>query len=123
MLFALNANPDTDQDTLYQQLLADNSETPVEVPAYLKELVNGVLVKQTELDNRISSYLMSGWTLSRIAKTDLIILRIAFYELGTKNEIPERAVVNEALELAKEFSDDRSRRFINGVLSQELETN
>lgn len=119
-LFAINANPDANHETLYEQLLVDDSETPVEVPEYLRELVDGVLEQRVELDNQIGQYLMSGWTLSRIAKADLIILRIAFYEMNHQDDIPRRAVVNEALELAKEFSDDKSRRFINGVLSNEI---
>ena len=121
MLFALNANPEADHDDLYQQLVGGDSDAPVEVPAYLWHLVEGVLAEQAQLDEQISQYLMSGWTLGRIAKTDLIILRIAFYELAHEKDIPKAAVVNEALQLAKQFSDDRSRRFVNGVLSHELE--
>lgn len=121
MLFALNANPEADQEQLYQQLLTENDVDQVAVPEYLRELVEGVLAEQASLDDQISQYLMSGWTLTRIAKTDLIILRIAFFELGHEKDIPKRAVVNEALELAKQFSDDRSRRFVNGVLSHQLE--
>ncbi|KRK49270.1 transcription antitermination factor NusB [Secundilactobacillus kimchicus] len=123
MLFALNANPDADQEQLYQQLLSSNDIDVVAVPDYLRELVEGVLADQTALDAKISQYLMSGWTLGRIAKTDLIILQIAFFELDHEHDIPRRAVVNEALELAKQFSDDRSRRFVNGVLSHELDKN
>ncbi len=79
MLFALNANPDADQEQLYQQLLSSNDIDVVAVPDYLRELVEGVLADQTALDAKISQYLMSGWTLGRIAKTDLIILQIAFF--------------------------------------------
>ncbi|WP_082603159.1 transcription antitermination factor NusB [Secundilactobacillus odoratitofui] len=121
-LFAMNANPEADRQVIYQQLLSDQDGETAEVPAYLEELVTGVLANQEALDNQIKQYLTTGWTLPRIAKTDLVILRIAFYELDYQSDIPKRVAVNEALELAKQFSDDRSRRFINGVLSHEIET-
>ncbi|GAX06886.1 transcription antitermination factor NusB [Secundilactobacillus pentosiphilus] len=120
-LFAMNANPEADRHVIYQQLLGDDDGVTADVPAYLEQLVVGVLDKQDELDGQIKKYLTTGWTLQRIAKTDLVILRIAFYELDYQPDIPKRVAVNEALELAKQFSDDRSRRFINGVLSHEIE--
>jgi len=73
------------------------------------------------LDAKIDQYLSTGWQLKRIAKTDLVIMRIAFYEIDYVEEVPNRVAVNEALELAKNFSDDRSRRFINGVLAHTLD--
>lgn len=120
-LFAMNANPEADRQVIYQQLLSDEDGVTADVPAYLEKLVDGVLENQDQLYAQIKKYLTTGWTLQRIAKTDLVILRIAFYELDYQADIPKRVAVNEALELAKQFSDDRSRRFINGVLSHEIE--
>lgn len=121
MLFALNANADADQDALYQRVLTDDPDQIVPVPEYLKTLVTGVLAHQSELDAQISQYLSTGWQLQRIAKTDLVIMRIAFFEIEHVSDVPNRVAVNEALELAKNFSDDRSRRFINGVLAHTLD--
>ncbi|MCH5464593.1 transcription antitermination factor NusB [Levilactobacillus tujiorum] len=121
MLFALNANPEADQDALYQRVLTDDPNQTVPVPAYLTTLVQGVLTNQAELDAQIDQYLSTGWQLKRIAKTDLVIMRIAFFEIEHVEEVPNRVAVNEALELAKNFSDDRSRRFINGVLAHTLD--
>lgn len=121
-LFAMNANPEADKQVIYRQLLTDSDDEPVTVPPYLDQLVSGVLTNRAQLDDLIKKYLTTGWTLPRIAKTDLVILRLAFYELEYQTDIPKRVAVNEALELSKQFSDDRSRRFINGVLSHEIET-
>ncbi len=121
MLFALNANPDADHDALYQRVLTDDPDQTVPVPDYLQKLVTGVLANQADLDAKIDQYLSTGWQLKRIAKTDLVIMRIAFYEIDYVEEVPDRVAVNEALELAKNFSDDRSRRFINGVLAHTLD--
>ncbi len=121
MLFALNANPDADHDALFQRVLTDDPNQLVPVPDYLQTLVDGVLASQSDLDAQIDQYLSTGWQLKRIAKTDLVILRLAFYEIDDVEEVPNRVAVNEALELAKKFSDDRSRRFINGVLAHTLD--
>jgi len=121
MLFALNANPDADHDALFQRVLTDDPNQLVPVPDYLQTLVDGVLASQSDLDTQIDQYLSTGWQLKRIAKTDLVILRLAFYEIDDVEEVPNRVAVNEALELAKKFSDDRSRRFINGVLAHTLD--
>ncbi|PWG00932.1 transcription antitermination factor NusB [Levilactobacillus bambusae] len=121
VLFALNANPDGDKDALIQQVLTDDPIQAVPVPPYLQELVDGVLDHEEELDAQIKPYLKSGWTMSRINKTDLILLRLATYEINQVADTPNRVAVNESLQLAKEYSDEKSRRFINGVLSHALE--
>lgn len=89
------------------------------VPAYLDLLVDGVCGKKDELDEIISRHLSKNWTLNRIAKTDLTILRLAVFEMMfvSNDDVPQKVALNEALELAKTYSDDTSRRFVNGVLS------
>ncbi|QIL47543.1 transcription antitermination factor NusB [Vagococcus hydrophili] len=87
-----------------------------EIPQYVKVVVAGVKERQAELDQHIEKHL-KRWTVSRIAKTDLTILRLALFEMFYVSDIPHKVSLNEALELAKTFSDDESRRFINGVLS------
>ena len=95
-------------------------EATTTVPAYLPELVEGVLTHQSELDAKIDQYLSSNWTLARLNKTDLLVLRLAIYEMLYVDDVPAKVALDEALQLAKEFSDDKSRRFINGVLSNLL---
>lgn len=112
-LFALIATPDEDREQFYRQLLKLDANE--EVPAYLEELVNGVLDHQEEIDQTISQYLEPGWTVERLERPNLVILRLALYELQYE-KLPVAIAINEALQLAKSFSDDKSRRFINGVL-------
>ena len=59
----------------------------------------------------------ANWTLARLNRIDLLILRLAMYEMLYVDDVPAKVALDEALQLAKEFSDDKSRRFINGVLS------
>ncbi len=114
-LFAVNSNPDTDIMTVVDNLLEEKHVS--KCPDYLRELVQGVLSHQAELDDEIASKLNSKWTLSRLPKTDLVILRLGLYEIQNCDEIPNKVALNEALQLAKEFSDEKQRGFINGVLS------
>jgi len=113
-LFAQLANDDADVAELYTEVLAIDHEN--EVPEYLVTLVEGVNEHREELNEQIQSLLSSKWTVKRIAKSDLIILQIALFELQFVDDIPSAVVINEALELAESFSDDTSKKFINGVL-------
>jgi N utilization substance protein B len=97
---------------IYDQVLNDDDE----VPAYLTQLVDGVIAHQDELDASIQKLLDKKWRLSRLAKTDLVILRIALYEMQFVDNVPDAVAINEALELTKTFSDDKSKGFVNGVL-------
>ena len=120
-LFALNSNPEADENQLYQQLLNPDETDELEIPGYLSTLVTGVLAHQTELDALIQPYLSSTWSLDRLAKTDLIILRLAFFELNYVDDVPAKVAVNEAIELTKAFSDDQSRKFVSGVLGKAVD--
>lgn len=113
-LFAQLANDDAYIAELYTEVLAIDHEN--EVPEYLITLVEGVNEHREELNEQIQSLLSSKWTVKRIAKSDLIILQIALFELQFVDDIPSAVVINEALELAESFSDDTSKKFINGVL-------
>ena len=78
-------------------------------------LYDGVHTHLAEIDETIEAH-AKDWSIQRIAKVDLSILRIAVYELLYEAGIPEGATVNEAVELAKLFGGDKSAAFINGIL-------
>ena len=82
---------------------------------FLENLVAGVRDRQEELDEIIGRY-SQGWALNRLAKVDLTILRMAVYELKYMPEVPVGATINEAVELSKQFCEDKSSGFINGIL-------
>ena len=84
------------------------------------ELVDGVLAHRTELDQIISDHL-KGWSFSRLNKVDQAILRLATYEMKFCQETPRKIIIDEAIELTKEFSDTgdgKARSFNNKVLDQ-----
>ena len=88
---------------------------PPRVAEYAQELVQGVTEDITEIDAHIQSAARE-WPLQQMARIDKNILRLAIYEILFNNNVPARAAINEAVELAKIFGSDTSSRFINGVL-------
>ena len=83
---------------------------------FVKEVVYGVTTYQTEIDELANKYL-DGWTIDRLGNTDRAILEIGIYEL-VYTDTPDIVCINEAIELAKLYSDDDVRRMINGVLDK-----
>ncbi len=81
---------------------------------YMNRMFEGVVFEKDALDARISGSL-HGWTIDRLSKVDLAILRLGAYELSL-GEVPAGVVINEAVELANQFSTDKAGSFINGVL-------
>ncbi|WEA53441.1 transcription antitermination factor NusB [Weissella paramesenteroides] len=123
-LFGLALNPTADVDTTITQVLVGDPEIAWEdeIPADLTSVVLGVVAKQDELDLMITDHLSSDWTLNRLNTTDLVLMRLALYE-AKFTDVPAKIAVNEALQLAHDFTDDKSRKFINGILNKSLTLN
>lgn len=83
---------------------------------YVDDVVNGVLENLEALDTTISKYL-GNWDLDRLGKTDKAILRLATYEM-LYYDTPKVVAINEAVELAKKYSDDKIVKLINAVLDK-----
>ncbi len=84
---------------------------------YIVHTVNGVINNLSEIDKYILSNL-KGWTIDRISKVDLALLRLAIYEIKFDRSVPYKVSVNEAVELAKAYGDDKSHSFVNGLLAK-----
>jgi len=87
--------------------------------SYAIELVDGIIEKKEIIDSIIKE-LVDNWEFSRIAKADLGLLRVAIYEIQYRLDIPPVVVIDEALEISKEFSTENSKKFLNGVLDKVL---
>jgi N utilization substance protein B len=83
--------------------------------AFTRELVEGVLADQAELDELIATH-SSGWTLDRIAPVERNILRVALHELLSRPDVPAEVAIDEAVEAAKELCSAEAPGFINGIL-------
>jgi len=83
---------------------------------YVDQILAGITEHLEEIDAFVSRY-SEGWSIERIARVDLSILRVAVYEmLYRREDVPTGAAINEAVELAKRYGGERSYAFINGIL-------
>jgi N utilization substance protein B len=89
------------------------------VPAYSRELVDGVVAHRARIDELLTEY-AEDWTLERMPPVDRAVLRLALYELLWCEGVPDAVAIDEAVELAKSLSTEASPAFVNGVLSRVL---
>ena len=83
---------------------------------FIKEVVYGVITYKNDIDKLANKYL-NNWTIDRLGNTDIAILRMGIYEL-MYTDTPDIVCINEAVELAKEYSDDDVRKMINACLDK-----
>jgi transcription antitermination protein NusB len=108
--------------------IVHNQHVPAESAAFAKELIEGVLAQQDEIDEVIAGA-APAWPVKQLPAVDRNILRLAIREMLEDNGTPIGAVISEAVELAKQFGSESSSKFVNGVLGsierrrQELDPN
>lgn len=88
---------------------------------FVRMVVSGVESTVDSLDEAVEPFLAKGWTLARIAVSDLIVLRLAAYELFYQPDIPPKVTISQAVDLAKRFGTADSGAFVNGVLGNLLQ--
>ena len=98
-----------DVDSILKEVLEIDNE-------FVKDIVYGVITYQNEINDLANKYL-EGWTIDRLGYTDKAILQIGIYEL-LYTDTPDIVCINEAVELAKLYSDDSVRKMINGVMDK-----
>ena len=96
------------KDIIHEQIEEDNK--------FIENIVNGVLNNQEELDKIANKYL-ENWDINRLGYTDQATLRMGIYEI-IKTDTPDITCIDEAIELSKEYSDDKVCKMINGVLDK-----
>jgi len=84
--------------------------------AFFDDVVKGVLARRDEIDSLVSGKLAEGWTLARLDKTMVQILRAGAYELLARKDVPTGAAISEYVDVAHAFFDAREAKFVNGVL-------
>src|SRR6478736_8085604 len=84
---------------------------------YAREIVDGVIDNQDAIDEQITTF-AKDWTLARMPAVDRAVLRIGVWEILYNDEVPAAVAIDEAVELAKEFSTDESGAFVHGVLAR-----
>ncbi len=115
ILYTREVQKDLNEEELDFLLEQNNVQNKADQKDVKKNLF-GVQEHIKEIDDLISENLKEKWTIERISKINLSILRLAIYEL-LYTEVPFKVVVNEAVELAKKYGEDNSKIFVNGVLA------
>ena len=114
-----------DQTVRAEEILTRNLgkyKSSVEDTDFVRALVDGVIAKMTELDDTLRP-LAPEWPIEQIARSDRTVLRLGLYELlHSKDSVPPKVAINEAVELAKAFGSDNSGKFVNGVLGTAFRT-
>ncbi|RLL48117.1 transcription antitermination factor NusB [Oceanobacillus piezotolerans] len=112
VLFQLDSN-DMEIKQAMESFLPEREQEDI----FLRTLIEGVASNKDEIDTLIKDNL-ERWSFNRIATVERTILRIATYELKYIEDIPENVSINEAVELGNKYGDEKSGKFINGVLSK-----
>lgn len=115
LLYSLEFYKDELEDTI-NTYIEENEIKDEQDIEYVKNTINGIQKEEQNIVGLISNNLASKWTIERISKVDLVILKLAIYEIQNTN-IPFKVAINEAVELAKKYGDDNSKVFVNGVLA------
>lgn len=99
------------------EIYIENAEISDEnTKKYMSAIVEGIENNIKDIENKISENLKKDWKIERISKINLVLLKLAIYEI-LYTETPFKVVINEVVELAKKYGDDTSPNFINGILA------
>ena len=118
MLYEGNFHDETERERIIYDTIRgmeqEEKKNNKAVLNFMESLYFGVYEHLNEIDAVIEKY-ATNWSFNRIAKVDLSILRLAIYELKY-TDVPQKVAVNEAVEIAKVYSTEKSPKFINGIL-------
>jgi N utilization substance protein B len=112
-------------DMLMEELQQENEigADPSEIGGtdeFIRELVLGVMEHKQAIDGMLQQFL-TGWHIDRLSRVDRQVLRLATYEIVFRDDVPPKAAINEAIDLAKHFGTEESGKFVNGVLGKLLQ--
>lgn len=113
LLFQMELNEDYSDEA--KSIFLENFEYDETEMKYIDEAFISIMENREMIDKYIEDNL-EGWSIYRLAKVDLAVLRIAIYEILFRKDIPVEVSINEAIEIVKKYSSYDSFKFINGVL-------
>lgn len=121
LLYSLEIQQDNGEEQI--ELFFENNNINSEYEKeYIIDIVHGTNNNSEKILNIIAKNLKQDWDLNRISKINLCILKLAIYEILYK-DIPFKAEINEAVELAKKYGDDNSKSFVHGILASVVKDN
>ncbi len=116
LAFKLVYEMEVQKDEEIEIFLENNEVTDEKVIEYLKDIKDGITENAEQINSLITSNLKENWSLNRISKINLSLIKLAIYEMIYK-DLPYKVAINEVVELAKKYADDSAPVFINGILA------
>lgn len=117
ILYALDANPSVGIRETLQTFREEQADVLSRVREFAEGLVQGVQEHREVIDAAIKAR-SKNWTLVRMPRVDLNVMRMATFELMFRQDIPKKVSINEAIEIARKFGDKESPAFVNGILDE-----
>ncbi|OGU18371.1 MAG: transcription antitermination factor NusB [Geobacteraceae bacterium GWC2_53_11] len=117
MLYALDSNSSVGLRETLQTFREEHVEVTGRVREFAEGLVQGVQSQRETIDEAIKAR-SKNWSLSRMPRVDLNVMRLAAYELMFRSDIPKKVSINEAIEIVRRYGDKESPAFVNGILDE-----
>lgn len=117
MLYALDSNSSAGLRETLQTFREEQSEVAEKVREFAENLVRGVQAERAVIDEAIRTR-SKNWSLTRMPRVDLNVMRMAAYELMFCPDIPKKVSINEAIEIVRRYGDKESPAFVNGILDE-----
>ena len=115
LVYEIEVQKETEEEQ-FEIFIENNEITKDAVIDYLKDIKDGIKTNIDEINSLITNNLKDNWSLNRISKINLSLIKLAIYEMVYKG-LPYKVAINEVVELAKKYADESAPVFINGILA------
>ena len=122
LLYSLQIIKDFDINEQIKIYIQESEIVDKEAIEYIETVIKGIAKNEDIIGTQIEENIKSDWTISRIQKVDIALLKLGIYEI-LFSKLPYKVAINEAVELAKKYGDDNSGSFVNGVLASIVKKN
>ena len=122
ILFRMDFYPKEDMEEQIKDFFEGEDGFTEAERQYIGDKVISIAEKLDEIDQVLDEYSI-GWKVKRMSKVDLTILRLAYYEIKYDEKVPVSTAINEAVELAKNYGEENSASFVNGILAKAAKNN
>lgn len=122
LLYSLQIMSESNIEEQIELFIKDEEIDDKEAIKFITDIIEGTAQNNNDIEEQIKQNIKQDWTISRISKIDLTLLKLGIYEM-IYSKVPYKVVINEVVELAKMYGDDSSKSFVNGVLASIVKKN
>lgn len=122
LLYSFQIMSESNIEEQIELFIKDEEIDDKEAIKFITDIIEGTAQNNNDIEEQIKQNIKQDWTISRISKIDLTLLKLGIYEM-IYAKVPYKVVINEVVELAKMYGDDSSKSFVNGVLASIVKKN